>query len=168
MVQILKIKEWFRQLAPREQLLVGVATALAIFTLIVTLGVRPIVSNTTRGHERVADKRQLLSELERVAERIGPQTGTGQAAPGAGNQSLVVIVDRTTRSSGLAPYLKRNQPDGAASIRLRFENAPFDAVIEWLGIIKNQHGLQTTAANIDTTSAAGRINCNLTLSRGGS
>jgi len=166
--QLLKIKEWFLQLVPREQMLVSIAAVLAIITLIVTLGVRPSVSNTTRGHERVADKRQLLSELERVAERIGPQTGTGQATPGAGNQSLVVIVDRTTRNNGLAPYLKRNQPDGTASIRLRFENAPFDAVIEWLGIIKSQHGLRTTAANIDTTSAAGRINCNLTLSRGGS
>jgi len=163
---ILKLKSRFQQLVPREQLLVSVAAALTVITLIVTLGVRPIISNTTRGNERVADKRQLLSELERVAERIGPQTGAGQVAPGAGNQSLVVIVDRTTRSNGLAPYLKRNQPDGTTSIRLRFENVPFDAVIEWLGIIKSQHGLRTTAANFDTASTPGRVNCNLTLSRG--
>ncbi len=162
------MKEWFRKLAPREQILVSVAAVLAGITLIVTLGIRPVVKNSIRSHERVADKRALLSELERVADRIGPQTGQNQAATGTGNQSLVVIVDRTTRGNGLAPFLKRNQPDGANNIRLRLEDAPFDAIIEWLGTLKSQHGLVTTAANIDTASATGRVNCNLTLSRGGS
>lgn len=161
------MKEWFRKLAPREQMLVSVAAILAAITLIVTLGVRPIISGSIKGQERVADKLELLSEIERVAERIGPQTGSSPGAAGGGNQSLVVIVDSTTRSNGLAPYLKRNQPDGANSIRLRFEAVPFDAVIEWLGIMKNQYGLLATAANIDKSGAPGRINCNLTLSRGG-
>ena len=161
------MKEWFYKLAPRERLLVSIAAVLAGITLIVMLGIRPIISNAAKGHERVSDKRELLFEIERVAKRIGPQNGSGKGAPGVDNQSLVVIVDRTTRSHGLAPYLKRNQPDGSSSIRLRFEDAPFDAVIEWLGIIKNQHGLITTAANIDKSGVAGRINCNLTLSRGG-
>jgi general secretion pathway protein M len=159
--------EWFQKLAPRERILVSIAAVLAGITLIVTLGIRPIISNVISGHERVADKRELLFELERVAERVGPQFGTGRAESGDGNQSLVVIIDRTTRNIGLAPYLKRNQPDGANSIRLRFEDAPFDAVIEWLGVIKNRHGLMTMAANFDTASATGRVNCNLTLSRGG-
>ena len=147
-------------------MLVSIAAALAVFTLIVTLGIAPIIRGTTKGHERVAEKRELLFELDRVAERVGPQTGGSGVATGD-IQSLVVIVDRTTRDSGLAPYLKRNQPDGADSIRLRLENAPFDAVIEWLSIIKNRHGMSAIAANIDTTSAAGRVNCNLTLSRSG-
>jgi general secretion pathway protein M len=161
------MKEWFQKLAPREQLLVSIAAILAGITLIITLGVRPIISNAAKGHERVSDKRELLFEIERVARRIGPQNSSGKGAPVVGNQSLVVIVDRTTRSHGLAPYLKRNQPDGSSSIRLRFESAPFDAVIEWLGIIKNQHGLITTAVNIDKSGETGRVNCNLTLSRGG-
>lgn len=162
------MKEWFRKLAPREQLLVSVAALLAAILMVVMLGVQPIVSNTTRGQERVSDKRALLQEIERVAERVGPQIGAStQAVAGNSNQSLVVIVDRTTRANGLAPYLKRNQPDGSSSIRLRFESVPFDAVIEWLGMIKDQYGLIATAANIDKSAAPGRVNCNLTLSRGG-
>jgi general secretion pathway protein M len=162
------MKQWFNQLAPREQLFVTVAGILGVFTLIITLAVRPIINSTTTGHERIEAKRELLSELERVAERIGPQNIKGEASSGTGNQSLVVVVDRSTRDHGLAPYLKRNQPDGTSSIRLRLENAPFDAVIEWLSAVRDQHGLRTTSANIDKASAEGRINCNLTLSRGGS
>lgn len=159
------MQAWFHQLAPRERLFVSIAAALMVLMLIVMLGVRPIISNTTRGYERLDNRRELLIEVERVASRLGPQTGSTLTAPGAGTQSLVVIVDRTTRNSGLAPYLKRNQPDGTSSIRLRFENAPFDAVVEWLGAIKNQYGLVATAANIDQTGDQGRVNCNFTLSR---
>lgn len=161
------MKAWFDQLDARERLLVSIAALLALFALIVMLGIRPIVTQTARGQARVSQKQQLLSEVERLAERLGPQTGgTEIAAANGGGQSLVVVVDRTTRANGLAPYLKRNQPDGANAIRLRLENAPFDVVIEWLGLLSAQYGLTATSVNIDTAGAAGRINCNLTLSRG--
>ncbi len=161
------MRTWFEQLDARERLLVSIAALLVMFALIVLLGVRPIVTQTARGEARVSQKRQLLTEVERLAERLGPQTGGGAIATSGDGQSLVVVVDRTTRANGLAPYLKRNQPDGANAIRLRLENAPFDIIIEWLGLLSAQHGLTATAVNIDTAGVAGRINCNLTLSRGG-
>lgn len=159
------MKDWFNALAPRERLLVAVAGGLLMFTLIITLAVRPIISGATKGQERVETKRELLSDLERVAERVGPQRGSAGIVVGNDSQSLVVVVDRTTRGNGLAPYLKRNQPDGASSIRLRFENAPFDTIVTWLGQLKAQHGLTATSANIDSANSAGRVNCNLTLAR---
>lgn len=144
-----------------------IAGGLLVFTLIISLGIRPIINQSKRGHEMVVDKRELLTELRQVASRIGPQRSGGQAAAGGASQSLVLVVDRTTRSSGLAQFLKRNQPDGAASIRLRFENAPFDTLVTWLGDLQNQHGMSVTTANIDTSQQAGRVNCNLTLTRAG-
>jgi len=161
------MKEWFEQLAPRERLLVMVAGVLVGITIIVTLGIRPIINQTSRGHELVDDKQALLAELSQVAQRLGPQ-GAGTQSAGLGStQSLVVLVDQTTRTNGLAPYLKRNQPDGASSIRLRFENAPFDNLVEWLGQLQSQYGLSATSANIDVAAEPGRVSCNLTISRSG-
>ena len=162
------IREWFDGLERREQLLVSFAAVLAVFALVVILAIRPITSNMSRSEELVSDKRELLTEIERIAERAGPQRSAAAPSSGGDNQSLVVIVDRSTRSNGLAPYLKRNQPDGANSIRIRFEAAPFDDVISWLGNMQAQHGLVTVNANIDKASQPGRVNCNLTLTRGGS
>ena len=161
------MKQWFEQLAPRERLLVSIAGALLLLTLIVTLGVRPIMSQSKRGHELVIDKRALLTELQQVAARLGPQTGGAQAAPSGSSQSLVLVVDRTTRSAGLAQYLKRNQPDGDTSIQLRFENAPFDTLVTWLGDLQSQHSMSVTTANIDVSQQSGRVNVNLTLTRAG-
>jgi len=160
------VKEWFEQLDVRERILVMIAGGLAVVALIVMAGIRPIVSLSERGHEMVEDKRALLAELREVAARLGPQRGSA-AQPDApsGSQSMVLVIDQTTRSSGLAPNLKRNQPDGASSIRLRFENAPFDALVTWLNDLQDRHGMSVTSANIDVAAEPGRVNCNLTLAR---
>jgi general secretion pathway protein M len=161
------LREWFEQLAPRERVLVLIASGIIVLALIVVLGIRPIISQSKRGHELVEDKRELLTELREVAARLGPQSGAASPVGGNSTQSLVLVIDQTTRSSGLAQHLKRNQPDGADSIRLRFENAPFDTLITWLNTLQNQHGISVTSANIDSAPQAGRVNCNLTVARQG-
>ena len=161
------MKEWFDQLDSRERLLVMIAAGLLVFTLIVVLGIRPILAQSDRGQKMVEDKRELLSELSEVAARIGPQSGGSKTPVAGGTQSLVLLVDQTTRSSGLAANLKRNQPDGTSSIRLRFENAPFDSLVTWLANLQTQHGMTVTSANIDGAAEPGRVNCNLTLTRPG-
>jgi general secretion pathway protein M len=161
------MKEWFEQLEQRERLLVAIAGALVIIALIVLLIIRPISSRTSRGLESVDDKRALLTELEQVAQRVGPQGGSAPLANGTSTDSLVVVVDQTTRSAGLAAYLKRNQPDGADSIRLRFENAPFDTIVTWLAELQVNFSMSATSANIDMAAEPGRVNCNFTLARAG-
>lgn len=161
------MKAWFEGLEQRERLLVAVAGVLVIIAVLVLGIIRPIAGQTSRGLERVADKRDLLVELEQVAQRIGPQGGGVTPGNAVNTDSLVVVVDQTTRSAGLATYLKRNQPDGATSIRLRFENAPFDTVVEWLAELEAKYNLSATSANIDMASENGRVNCNFTLARVG-
>ncbi|MGI9342928.1 MAG: type II secretion system protein GspM [Gammaproteobacteria bacterium] len=161
------LRAWFEQLAPRERLLVAAAAGVIVLAVIIMAGVRPVMSQSKRGHELVEDKRELLAELREVAARLGPQRGAGAAAARGSTQSLVLVIDQTTRSSGLAQHLKRNQPDGADSIRLRFENAPFDNLVTWLNTLQNQHGISVTSANIDASQQPGRVNCNLTVARQG-
>jgi len=161
------MKEWFEQLELRERLLVMAAGALVLIFIITTFGIRPIINKTSRGQELVEDKQALLVELSQVAQRLGPQSGPNQSTDAGSTQSLVVLVDQTTRTRGLAPYLKRNQPDGTSRIRLRFENAPFDTLVEWLDQLESQYGLTATSANIDVAAGLGRVSCNLTISKSG-
>ncbi len=127
--------------------------------------IRPIVTGKTLAEQRIDDKLQLLSELETAGARFGPVPGVPAPAGADSNQSLVVLVDRTTRRYGLGAFLKRNQPDGNSSIRLRFENAPFDAMVSWLSELQTNFALTTVSASIDSAQEPGRVNCNLVLAR---
>ena len=161
------LRDWFNDLAPRERVLVAAASLLLLFAIVVLGAVRPLTSKAARSTEIVADREALLAELDEVAARLGPQRGNNASASAASGQSLVLIVDRSTRSRGLAEFLVRNQPDGENKIRLRFERAPFDTLVEWLVELQVRHGLSAQSANIDKSPERGRVNCNLVLTRGG-
>lgn len=161
------LRDWFNELPPRERVLVSAAGLLLALAIVVLGAVRPLSSKAVRNAEIVADREALLAELDDVAARLGPQQGGSNPAAAAGGQSLVLIVDRTTRSRGLAEFLTRNQPDGENKIRLRFERAPFDTLVEWLVELQVRHGLSAQSANIDKSPERGRVNCNLVLTRGG-
>ncbi len=161
----MSLRVWWEQLAARERLLVSVAAILLPLALIVIVGVRPLMTSTKRTVEQVADKRSLLAELEQVASRLGPQRSMAGAAGPADAQSLVVLVDQTTRSHGLAPFLKRDEPDGTAGIRLRFENVPFDGLVEWLTEMQKTYQISATAASVDPGQDAGHVSCSLQLTR---
>ena len=154
------MKDWFLQLAPRERILIIAAAALAVFALVMTLGIGPLLSNTATATQQVDDKQQLLVELDQLAARLGPGGGAqGNRTSVSSNQSLVVLIDRTTRAVQLGNYIKRNQPDGNDRIRLRFENAPFDTLIVWLNQMQGQYGLMSLADAVDYTRFMVRFTC---------
>lgn len=157
------LRNWLDQLEARERLLVLLAGALLIVAVVVLGGLRPLLDRADRNAQRVSDQEQLLGEIEQVAARLGPQRG--EAANAAAGDSLVLLVDRSTRARNLGGYLKRNQPDGDTAIRLRFERAPFDDLMAWLSELQNQHNVGVVSANIDASNENGRVNCNLVLSR---
>jgi general secretion pathway protein M len=158
------LRAQWEQLAPRERVLVGVAAVLVPVAAFVMLVARPLVSSTRKAAVEVSDRRALLRQVEQVAARLGPQS---PANAGLGDaQSLVVVVDRTTRAHNLGPYVRRDDPDGKSGIRVRLENVPFDALVEWLADVQNTQGLAVTAVTVDPVAEAGRVNCTAQLTRG--
>jgi general secretion pathway protein M len=162
-----QVREWLDKLAPRERVLVLAAAAFAVFALVYALGLQPLDGARTRAAAEVEERRGLLRDIEQVARRFGPQgPGAAPAVAGSG-ESLVVVVDRSTRERGLGAYLKRNQPEGANGIRLRLENAPFDDLTGWLADLQARHGLTAISVSFDPSGEPGRVNSNLVLERTG-
>jgi general secretion pathway protein M len=153
---------WVRSMTPRERLMVAAASVLIVIALIWLLLLNPLYSSQEQLAQRVNGKSTLLVELQqRAASRVSqPATSNIQ-----GLDQSIVVIDRTTRLRGLSQYLKRNQPDGNNTVRLRFENAPFDDLVTWLNEVKIGYGLNATSASIDLAGSPGRINCSVVLER---
>jgi general secretion pathway protein M len=159
------IRQWFDALAPRERLLVSAAGLLLVVAIVVIGGLRPLVVSSRSATAQLADRQAVLADIEHVAARFGPQAGAGASGAHPTGESLVVLVDRTTRSRGLGAYLKRNEPDGTDSIRLRFENVSFDELVAWLADLQATQAVNVVSASADPGQDAGRVGANLQLSR---
>jgi len=160
------LREWFEKLAPRERWLVLAAGAFAIFALVYALGIQPLYAARGRAAAELEIRRSLLTDIEQVARRFGPQDAATGPVP-ANGESLVVVIDRSTRERGLGAYLKRNQPEGANGVRLRLESVPFDDLTAWLADVQTRHGLSATSASFDPSGEPGRVNSNLVLELAG-
>jgi general secretion pathway protein M len=157
------IQQWLDKLAPRERWMVMGGALFALVALIFALGILPVYRARDTAAERVAEQRQLLTDIEQVARRFGPQSPATAATP-TRNESVLVLIDRSTRERGLSSYLKRNQPEGADGVRLRMENAPFDELLLWLSDVQSGQGLAAVSASFDPAGEPGRVNANLVLS----
>ncbi|HXZ59671.1 MAG TPA: type II secretion system protein M [Steroidobacteraceae bacterium] len=155
------VQRWFAALAERERRIVTVGAALAPVLLI--LGVLlPLDRSVAQAHERLLKKRSDLAWMQGVA----PELAASPQPPSAAGESLLVIVDRSARESGLAGTLAGSEPAGPGGLSLRLQKAPFDALIAWLARLAQQNGIRVDSATIDSAGAPGLVNAAVLLHAG--
>jgi len=148
-------------LAPRERrlLLMGAVAAAAILIFGLLL---PLDRSVAQAQQRLTKKRADLSWMQSVA----PQIALLPPAAAANGESLLVVVDRSARESGLASALSGSEPGAAGSLSVRLEKAPFDALVGWLTRLAQQNGVAVDSAIIEKTGAPGLVNANIVLHSG--
>ena len=146
-------------LSAREQQLVkyGGIAAIAILIFGVLL---PLDSSVAKAKSRVSKKQADLVWMRGAAPVLAT---IGPAHQGNNGESLLVIVDRSARESGLGPALAGTEPSGPGGIQVRLEKASFDAMIGWLSRLSQQNGIGVDGATIDTAGAPGVVNAAIVL-----
>jgi general secretion pathway protein M len=146
-------------LSPREQQLVkyGGIAAIAILIFGVLL---PLESSVAKARSRVSQKQADLVWMRGVAPVLAAQAPSHQ---GGNGESLLVVVDRSARESGLGSALAGTEPSGPGGIQVRLEKASFDAMLGWLSRLSQQNGISVDGATIDTSGAPGVVNAAIVL-----
>ena len=158
------IRQWLDGLAPRERNLVYVAAALIGVAIIYFAVVLPMTSAARHREARIAQKTSDLAWMRQVAPQVMAAAAAGAGT--ASNESLVVLVDRTARESGIGASIRDQSPAGQTGLQLRLEGAPFDVLMAWLASLQQQYGVRVDAAMIGAANAPGLVNASLTLAHG--
>jgi type II secretory pathway component PulM len=157
------VKSWFESLEQREQLALSVGIVLAGLIILWSFVWTPLRSGATELDATVVEKQILLASLYQA------QALDGSASPGSQTggttTSLVLLVDQTTRTHGLASRLQRNQPDGPDGIRVTFQAAEFDSLMDWLVLLQRGHGVAVESANFNSELQTGFVSATLVLRR---
>jgi general secretion pathway protein M len=159
-----QIRQWLDGLAPRERNLVYAAAALLGIAVVYFAIVLPVTSAARHRDARIVQKTSDLAWMRQVAPQVLAAAASGSGI--AGDESLVVLVDRTARESGIGSSIRDQTPAGQNGLQLRLEGAPFDLLMAWLANLQQQYGVRVDGAIIGATSAPGLVNANLTLAHG--
>ena len=155
------VARWFAALSERERRIVQVGAVLVPVLLIVGV-LLPLDHKVTQAHERLVKKRNDLAWMQGVA----PELAASPQPPSAAGESLLVIVDRSARESGLSSALAGSEPAGPGGLSLRLQKAPFDTLVAWLARLAQQNGIRVDSATIDSAGAPGLVNAALVLHTG--
>ena len=146
-------------LSAREQQLVKYG-AIAVIAILIFGVLLPLDSSVTKARSRVDKKQADLVWMRGAAPVLATLGPTHQ---GTNGESLLVIVDRSARESGLGTALAGTEPSGPAGIQVRQEKASFDAMIGWLSRLSQQNGISVDGATIDTAGSPGVVNAAIVL-----
>jgi type II secretory pathway component PulM len=156
-----RLSEVLERLSERDRriLLVGsiAAVALLIFGILI-----PLDRSVSRERAKLTQKRADLAWMQSVA----PELASSAPPPSATGESLLVIIDRSARESGLASAITGSEPGAAGSLAIRLEKAPFDTLVAWLARLSQQNGVYVDSATIEKGGAPGLVNAALVLHSG--
>ena len=153
--------ETFANLSERDRrmLIIGAIAAAAILLFGVIV---PLDRSVARERAKLTQKRADLAWMQSVA----PEIAASAPPPSATGESLLVIIDRSARESGLGTSMAGSEPGGPGSLSIRLEKAPFDALIGWLARLSQQNGVTVDSAVIEQAGAPGVVNAAIVLHSG--
>jgi general secretion pathway protein M len=143
----------------RRMVLVGALAGLLIIVFGILL---PLDHSVSKARQRLEKKRADLVWMQSVA----PELAATAPPPAASGESLLLIVDRSARESGLAGALAGSEPGGTGNLSIRLEKAPFDALVAWLARLSQQNGVSVESATVEKAGTPGLVNAAIVLHAG--
>ena len=153
-----RLLQWFHGLTPREQpmVLIGMAAAAALLLLGILL---PFERHVAGLEQRVQTRQADLAWLQSVAPQLGALRATTRTGS---RESLVVLVDRVARETGIARSLT-SQANGDGALSVRVEQVSFDTLLNWAGELVQRHGVRVMSATIDAGNNPGLVSASFVL-----
>lgn len=157
--------ERYRELQPRERVMVAIGAVVVAITLVYLLLWEPAANARTRQATALADERALAERLETIGVAVQKARASGVGAIQGRGQSLLTLVDQLGKSAELGKAPTRMQPEGDTEVKVWFEDVPFDALVRWMNTLESRYGMQISAAELERRAGAGLVNARLTVTR---
>lgn len=158
--------QWFRSLDTREANAVLLGTLAVVAMVLYQFVWVPLDRGAVQRSESLAQRGAYLDDIRALSQRLAQARTRQDARPStAADQSLLSVVDKSSKAFQLASQVKRIEPDGQARVRVWLEDAPFDVMLRWLVGLLSQYGVSVDNISVDPGKASGMIKARLILVR---
>lgn len=160
------VKQWYDSLAPRERIAV-IAGAIAVVLALFWFGIwQPLNQSVADRRQRVnvaAEQARWMLGIREEARLL--QSDNSQRSIQGRNESLLSIVDATSRENGLADAVRRIQPDDDDQATVNLDAANFNQMLFWLRSLQRDYGVSTRQITVTPDEDAGTVQARITLAR---
>ena len=160
------MNEWWLSRSPQDKLAFMAATIAVALLLLYLLVWLPFTQQVEKRRLQVDSQqatldwmKQSIAQIEQLRERQSADSRQGR------NEPLLTLVDRTAKSNQLRQFIQRLRPEGSTAVQIWVEQAPFDKLTQWLGLLVGRYGIKLESASIEQQDKPGLINAKLNLLR---
>ena len=158
------MRAWWNGLAEREQRLVAIGGFAVVLMLGWAFVWHPLVVKRAELRDAVDAQQRDLAFVRVAAADVDRFRASGkQGRRDRQGRSLLALADASARDAALEGALKRVEPVGAASVRVSFEVARFDALIAWIEGLTRDYGIEAIDVSADRADGVGLVNARVTL-----
>jgi len=157
------LREFWSGLTPRDRRVLAIGAGVLLVIGLWLLVWEPLRDARDAARLRVASAAQDLAYLRAVVPQL---RDAGTAAPRDG-RSLLATVDATARESGVGSALLRVEPVSSGQVRVYFEGAGFDALVDWLAMLQSAQGVTVGDLSVSRAGGVGRVDARVVLEREG-
>jgi len=163
--QLEPLQTWFNKLEKREQRTLLAGAVVLLISIFYGAVWDPVFSALDEEQQRHQSQRQLLGWMQDAANEVRMLESSGAStASRFSNQSLSSLVDRSAITSGIKPFIKKQESD-TSSVKVQLEQADFDRLIIWINDMQQKYAIQTSKIHIEPQQAPGAVNASITLER---
>lgn len=160
------LQRWLSSLAPRERLLVSAAALVVAAGAFFLFVWEPLHAGADELSQRIAGQRELASWLAAIETEAAALRRSAGAQDLKGREdSLLAVVDSSSRAAGLAQAVQRIQPEGSDQATVTIDGAGFNKMLFWLRALEHSYGVVVTSLAVTREETAGLVQARLTLKR---
>ena len=158
------IAAWWNRLQPRERSILAIGAAICAIMLGWAFVWHPLARARADAHARLERAREDVAWMRSMigqANELHAQGVRGHAE--RQGKSLLALADASARAAGLSGALKRVEPTGGNSVRVSFEVANFDMLVDWRSQLARDYGVRVSDFSADKVEGLGLVNARVTL-----
>jgi general secretion pathway protein M len=153
-------------LSRRERLLSAGTVVGIVFYGFYLLIYAPIAAEKLLLAQKINVQQLAFQQLKKIsAEAVALRKNNPDTVGNKNAQSLMAVIDSSSKQLEVKPAIKRMMPDGIAKVTLWLEGIAFDQLIYWLSVLETKHAITVDQIGISREQTKnGSVNAKLLLS----
>jgi len=166
MEQIDALKQWYRSLPSREQIMVTATTVFVLITLFYIMLWEPLHIGLRDQQARIQSQSETLAWMKQTAEEVKALQSSGGAVKiRDANKPVTLVIEQSLAVAGLKQSVKKIESSGSDGARVTLDDASFNQVLVWLNTLATYNNIQVVSANIERSENDGRADARLSFER---
>jgi general secretion pathway protein M len=166
MEQIEALKQWYRSLPSREQIMVTGTTVFVLITLFYVMVWEPLHIGLRDQQAQIKSQTETLAWMQQTAREVKALQSTGGAVKIRDvNKPVTLVIEQSLAVAGLKQSVKKIESSGSDGARVTLDDASFNQVLIWLNTLATYNNIQVISANIERSEKDGRADVRLSFQR---